>query len=315
MWFVFDSIIFFVLFFSVYWMYVIIRSFFYFNNPKTKVVRVCFLIFLLPCFLLVFYGSFIEPKIILTKKLEINLEQTDKKENIKIALISDLHMGRYKKSFFVNRVVKKIDKYEPDLILLGGDLILGKEKYAHYLQPLEKLSKKYPIFAVTGNHEFGLAYEGAPKHKDKTKTLRDLFDKWNIQILDNKTAKISVDKNDFNLTGVPDIWTQKSNLHVAKYNLDPRTPNILLCHNPDIILDKQAEIFDLILSGHTHGGQIRLPWIGPVPSLPTKMGRAIDQGLFKIKKTTLYISSGLGETGTRARLFNPPEINIINLDL
>ncbi|MBT7348142.1 metallophosphoesterase [Candidatus Falkowbacteria bacterium] len=298
-------------------MYIIIRSFFYPKKQtrKSELIRICFLVILLTCFVLVLYGSFIEPKIIRTKQINLDLKQTDKKENIKIALISDLHVGRYKKSFFINRVVKKIDNYEPDLILLGGDYILGKEKYAYYLQPLEKLSKKYPIFAVTGNHEFGLAYEGAPRHKDKTKTLRELFKKWNIEILDNKTAKISVDKNDFNLTGIPDIWTQKDNLHVAKYNLDPRTPNILLCHNPDIILDKESEIFDLILSGHTHGGQIRLPWLGSVPSLPTELGRPFDKGLFKIKQTVLYISSGLGETGTRARLFDPPEINIITLDL
>jgi len=296
-------------------MYVIMRSFFYFNNPKTKIVRICFLVFLFSCFFVISWGSFIEPKLIKLKHTELNLEQTTQNENIKIVLLTDLHIGRYKKSFFINRVIKKIQAEKPDLILLGGDYILGKEENFKYLYPLQKLSTTIPTYAITGNHEFALAYDQDPDRQDKTATMRRLFKNWNITILDNKTVKITINKNSFNLTGIPDIWGDDDNLHKAKINLDPRIPSILLCHNPSIIDNPESEIFNLILSGHTHGGQIRLPFWGPVSSLPTTLGRKIDKGLFMIKKTALYISAGLGESGARARLFNQPEISVLNINL
>ncbi len=298
-------------------MYNIIRSFFHDQEKqiKTKLVRICLLVFLCLCFLIVFWGSFIEPKIITVINVPINLDQTSKKENLKIALIADLHVGAYKKNFFVQRVVNKTIAENPDLVLLDGDYILGKGENARFLAPLKELAAKYPTFAVTGNHEFNLAKENRSKFQDRTATLRVLFEEWGIKILDNESKTLHLQNSIINLVGLPDIWTGKADLITAARNIDPRQPTILLCHNPDIILDKNAENFDLVLSGHTHAGQIRLPWIGAVPSLPTELGKKFTQGLFKLKNGYLYITAGLGETGPRARLMSPPELSIINLDL
>lgn len=316
---VFDFIIFFILILSGYWMRVIGRSFFCHKTeeerPKTKIVRLAILFALATIFLTIFWGSFIEPRLIKIKKMDISLATTPRKESIKIVLAADLHVGHYKKMGFIRRVAEKIDAQSPDLILLGGDLILGKEKNAQYLLPLNDIARKYPIFAVTGNHEFDLSFPGDPDYKDKTSTLRKLFKEWGISILDNQIQKIVLEEGTFSVAGVPDIWTGKANLGIINNFIDPRYPKILLSHNPDIILDRQAKNFDLILSGHTHNGQIRLPFIGSIASLPTKLGRAFDAGLFKLKNGYLYITAGLGEAGPRARLFNRPELVVINLDL
>jgi len=316
--FVFDAIICFILFFSAYWAYVLIRSFFYdrVNQNRTKLIRGFLITCLLAGYCLVFWGSFIEPRRLVVRHAPIDFRTTAKHEQIKIAFLSDFHLGPYKKSFFVKRIVKQVIKQNPDVVLLGGDYILGSDgSNAKYLAPLKNLSERYPVYAVMGNHEFHLADENDPRLVDRTATLRMLFDKLNIKILENKTVPISVRGAKFNLTGLPEIWTHKANFQIAEINQDPRLQNILLVHNPEIILDPNAQKYDLVISGHTHGGQIRLPFIGSLAPLPTKLGRDFDQGLFPTKNGYLYISSGLGESGARARLFDPPEITILDIDL
>ena len=316
--FVFDATIAFVLFFSAYWAYVLIRSFFYDreNQNRTKLIRGFLIACLLVGYFLVFWGSFIEPRRLVVRDVPIDLKTTAKHEQIKIAFLSDFHLGHYKKSFFVKRIVKQVLKQNPDVVLLGGDYILGGDgSNAKYLAPLKDLSDRYPVYAVMGNHEFHLANENDSHLVDRTATLRWLFEKLNIKILENKTAIITVNDSRFNLTGLPEIWTHKVNFHIAEINQDPHLPNVLLVHNPEIILDENANKYELIISGHTHGGQIRLPFVGSLAPLPTKLGRYFDQGLFPTKNGYLYISSGLGESGARARLFDPPEITILNLDL
>jgi predicted MPP superfamily phosphohydrolase len=261
------------------------------------------------------WGSFIEPQMIQVKKVDIDLKSTPRHETIKIALISDFHVGKYKKNLFVKRVVSKIIEQKPDLVLIAGDFLMGKGSNAQYLYPLKNLTEQIPVLAVTGNHEFNIGKPNDLHYDDRSGLLRKLFTDWNIPILDNATNKIITNQGGLNITGLPDIWTGKVDFAATEINLDPRLPKILLVHNPDIVLNEHASDFDLVLSAHTHAGQIRLPFIGGLPPLPTKLGRAFDQGLFQLKNNFLYITGGLGETGPRARLFNPPEIVIINLDL
>lgn len=346
--FVFDATIAFILFFSAYWAYILIRSFFYDRETRhylpaqagslrppatlcaafragssarqarnqTKLIRGFLIICLTAVYFLVFWGSFIESRRLVVRHVPINLKTTAKHEQIKIAFLSDFHVGPYKKTFFVKQIVKNVIKQKPDVVLLGGDYILGGDgSNAKYLAPLKDLSARYPVYAVTGNHEYHLADENDPHQIDRTAVLRALFENLNIKILENKTAVLNIAGNKFNLTGLPEIWTHKANFQIAAINQDPRLLSILLVHNPEIILNENAEKYELVVAGHTHGGQIRLPFIGSLAPLPTKLGRYFDQGLFSTKNGYLYISSGLGESGARARLFDPPEISILTIDL
>ena len=114
------------------------------------------------------------------------------------------------------------------------------------------------------------------------------------------------------MAGIDDIWFGGS----SKAALDGLTDEdmvILLAHNPDAVLFSETKVADLILSGHTHGGQIRLPLVGSLAHIPTVLGNTYDKGLFSLKDQWLFITSGVGEIGPRARLFNPPEIVLLNI--
>ncbi|MFH0987880.1 MAG: metallophosphoesterase [Parcubacteria group bacterium] len=314
---VFDFIIFFILFFSAYWMYIIVRSFFSNKNRgvKTKIWRIVLLALLLIIFVTVFFGSFIEPRRLVVTPVNINLDKTAAHENIKIAFISDFHLGYYKQAGWAQKVADQIIKLNPDFVLLGGDFIDRDESAARYLAPLQQVASRFPTFAVTGNHEFNLSNSNRADYKDRTATLRRLFKQWNINILDNAHRTFFLRGQLVAFCGIEDIWTGRASLGLAEDGASDRTIKILLAHNPDVILDPRARDFSLILSGHTHAGQFRLPMIGAIAPIPDKLGRAFDYGLFKLKNNQLFITAGVGEGGARARLFSRPEIALITLDL
>lgn len=311
----FDFVIFFILIFTAYWIFIIVRTFFVKNEAKTIIFRLFIVILLVFLFLLTLWGSFIEPRLIKIANVNINLDKTKEIENIKIAFLSDFHLGQYKKDRFMEKIVKKIKAEQPDLIIFGGDYILGREKESLHLEPLKQLAFLYPMYAVTGNHEFNQGHFGDTDYADRTATIRKMFADWGIKFLDNSHEKITLHGKTFELAGIEDLWTKKADLRKTEINIDQALPKILVSHNPDVILDPESKKFDLILSGHTHAGQIRLPLIGSVPNIPTQLGRKYDYGLYNLGLNSLYISSGLGESGVRARLLAPPEIAIINLDL
>lgn len=297
-------------------MYVIVHSFFYSKNIKTKIVRILLLCLLILIFGTIFYGSFIESNRITVKNININTGKTTEHENIKIAFLTDLHVGPYKQTAFVKNIIEKTLAEKPDFIFLGGDYIMGKEIWSAYLRPLETLKNfQGKVFAVTGNHEFNNSYYHSD-YKDKTSTIRKMFAEYGIKILDNDSVLLDKNGSQFYLSGIKDLWTEQADLTATLAKIENTTiPKILLSHNPDIILQNESNEFDFIISGHTHGGQIRLPFLGSVPPIPDELGRAFDKGLFQLKNGQLYISQGLGESGPRSRLFCPPELTVINLDL
>ena len=91
-------------------------------------------------------------------------------------------------------------------------------------------------------------------------------------------------------------------------------PVILVSHNADIVGRAEKLGIDLVLAGHTHGGQVRLPFFGAVPKIPHRLGNHYDRGLFQFGETKLFITSGLGETGPRARLLVPPEVALLEIN-
>jgi len=291
----------------------LISSFFYKKKFRIHPKSTIFIIVLLALsWLTVFYGSFIEPKLINVAKEEITLSKNPKNK-IKIALISDIHVGPYKKEKFVRKIAQKIINQKPDIVLIDGDNIFGKQEYADNLKALKKLTAKYPTYAVWGNHEYNI---GKPndfsKFKDKTKYIKKIFQEIGVNLINNKNKLI---KNEFWLLGVDSLWAEKDNLDSALKGTTNNLPKILLAHNPDIVYKIADKNINLVLSGHTHGGQIRLPLIGPLISAKSKLGRKYDYGLFKFGNSLLYITKGIGEDGPRARLFCRPEIVILNINL
>ncbi len=269
---------------------------------KNKTIVVLFAGAFLCCWMLVFYGSFIEPKKLVVNEQDVSISENPI-HNIRAAVISDIHVGPYKKARWVDKVVAKTNSLEPDVIFILGDFIFSSSNDVEMLGPLKNLSAKYGVFAVTGNHD----YIG----KESEKVINALK-KLNISVLENTNLRL-IENDNLVLAGVSDIWFA-GNIYSTLTGVSSEDNVILLTHNPDVVLSSISERADLVLAAHTHGGQIRLPYIGPVAPLPTKLGRKYDKGLFLYNDLKLFITSGVSETGTRARLFNPPEIALLNIN-
>lgn len=277
-------------------------------------------------FVVIFYGSFIEPRLIVVREQSIYLGNSTAGMNnanlvpLRAVLISDIHVGPFKKIDFVEKVVLKINELKPDIIFMTGDFVFDKQLHTEFLTPFKNLKAPLGIYAVLGNHDYGRSHD-LPEETDevRAKSVRNALESLGIKMLVNDGEKIQTPEGKyFYVLGVDELWTGRADVKQSIRtfpSLEPPRPNILLCHNPDFILETENLGINLMLSGHTHGGQIRLPLIGPVPPLPDKLGRKYDRGLFTFDKTQLFITSGLGEIDARARLFNPPEIVLLNIYL
>lgn len=258
--------------------------------------------------------SLIEPYFLYTRRIE--LKTAGLKTPLKIVFVSDIQAGKHKKTTWVEKLTKKIEAEKPDLVLIGGDLINNEgtfEDESRYLEPLRALTKKTKIFYVLGNHEYGIGNWGRYFDKNRTgdrsaevvKRMEDL----GAVLLKNDLACLE----QICLFGLDEGWGGHPDYKNLQ-NWDKNIPLIFLAHNPDAILSfPSIKKPALALSGHTHGGQIWLPFYGPVGDAGTDLGRNFYHGLYDIGGARLYVSNGAGESGGPVRLFNLPEIVVINL--
>ncbi len=271
-------------------------------------------IFLCLSVLVVLWGSFVEPRRITINSVSIDLPHFEPTKPVRVALISDVHVGTYKKSGWVQRVARRIAQESPDFVFIAGDLIVDKPEHAQYLSSFEELASKFQIYAVLGDHDYQVKKKPTFSIKeDIAQTVYDTLMSAGITVLRNEAQLMEKYGATFTLVGLDDWLAGKTQTEKLKDRKTEETI-IVLVHNPDFILDPESKNADLILGGNTHGGQIRLPVIGPVPHLPSKLPRSFDEGLFTLENgTRLFITSGISESGPRARLFNPPEIVLLEL--
>ncbi len=255
------------------------------------------------------WGSFIEPRIITVTRAAVALPYP---QPLRIAVLSDLHVGHYSSRSFIQRVVDRTNAERPDLVLLAGDYIQFHNSSLEDLEPLKDLQAPMGVFGILGNHEVGmyrLYHNGPFVKRDREQEMTGFLRSVNVTVLRNAQVTIPTSRGPLIIAGIDDLWTGHADLGAALTDIPSRTPVILITHNPDVIRETQSLRAHLIVAGHTHGGQIRLPFWGPVPRLPTHLGQEYDQGLFPVDPdTTLAITRGVGASGPRARLLAPPEI-------
>ncbi len=229
-----------------------------------------------------------------------------KLNNLKIAVITDLHIGtktvNIKK---VKEISKKVNDSNPDLILFLGDFdskTIENAKYSNkeLTDVFKSFKAKYGIFAVLGNHDYH-----APGEKKVKKFLQDA----NIIILENEISKFTANTELVAIAGFKDLWYFPDiNPDKIINNID--LPIIVIMHNPDSFPDIPPTA-SLTLSGHTHGGEIVLPFVGS-PIVPSKYGQKYRKGYIVENGKHLYVSGGV-TTLSGFRFLNPPEISIITL--
>ena len=286
--FVYCSLLFYYLVIDIY------RFFFYYRNPQKMDLTVIFILILLGVF-----GFFNRYFIRVTK---YNLK-SNKNINLKIAFMSDLHIGDTGiNSKILNNVVNKINKENVDLILLGGDVIEQKAVYftsTKLNEYFKKLKSKYGIYAILGNHEY---YSGEAYKISKT------LEENNIKILNDDFFET---KN-FVLIGREDItknyfYSKRKNINnIISFN--EKKYSIVIDHNPVNFNESIDNNIDLQLSGHTHNGQF-FPF-----NLIVKFFHKKAYGLMKKNNSILIVSSGLSTWRIPIKLFSKPEIVIVNIN-
>ncbi|MBT4120824.1 MAG: hypothetical protein HOD54_00865 [Candidatus Magasanikbacteria bacterium] len=267
---------------------------------------------------IVTYGSFIEPNLVVTNYQEVDLENIE--PPIKIAVISDFQVGYFKKEKYVEKVANRILNLNPDLVFIVGDVVdnaVYVEGEAKYLSPMKKVADIIPTYAIHGNHEYGIGGGKSildPNYRTSNVSAetKEIVESFGIKYLVNDLEKIAVEDEELYLFGGDSIWAGKLD-YSALNNRTEDLATIALIHNPLATFQAHKHNIDLMLSGHTHGGQIRLPFIGPIGRVDDILPAEWYQGWNEFEEMKFFVSSGIGESGTRARLFNPPEIVIMTV--
>ncbi len=250
------------------------------------------------------YGSFIEPRWLRVRRYAIG----EGKRVLTVAFISDTHVGPYKNAGWIRHLAERANALKPDVILLGGDFLYKKATALPDLQPFETLRAPFGVYAILGNHDEWVA----------RKESLAWFASSSIPLVHNRS--IRVEKNGVSLTiaGAEDDWYGETDLDAALRDVGHTALSIVMLHNPDLAPPAAKKLRGrpgrtVFFSGHTHGGQIRLPFFGSVMRLPHHLGRTYDRGLFEFEGVPLVLGAGTGESGPRARLFCPPEIVLVDV--
>lgn len=222
-----------------------------------------------------------------------------------IAHLSDLHRGPFISEEQVREAARLAMAYAPDMVVLTGDHVSLKAKYAKSaVAALSPLKAEYGVYAVLGNHEYWT---------DEVERVTQIQRDAGIEVLINEAAAIAVGGTPWWLCGVDDIWEGKPDLEETLADVPDEMFKILLCHEPDYADEAAKHGIPLQLSGHSHGGQVRLPGKGPL-LLPVYAWK-YPYGLQRVGSsgTQVYTTSGVGVTFPPIRINCRPEVAIIRL--
>lgn len=254
--------------------------------------------------LAILYPTVIEPNWIEVKTLDLTLPHLSQDfEGYRLVHLTDIHADDWMTKKRLGNIVKTVNRQAPDLILLTGDYVTKQaNKYAPTLSSLRELKASDGAIAVQGNHDIW---------SDPLRIHQALEDA-NILELVNDVITIRRSSGLLNIAGVDDVWAQRDRLDRVLVRLPNQGSSILLAHEPDFA-DTSAATgrFDLQLSGHSHGGQVKIPFTrGPI--LPP-YGKRYPFGLYQVNGMVQYTGRGLGMVSPRVRLNARPEITVFRL--
>lgn len=251
------------------------------------------------------YAYNVEPHNIQVERVNIQLPRLPGAfDGITIAHLSDLHLGPYVTEAHLLQAVQMTNALKPDVIVLTGDLVNSSW---HYIQPCAAIISQFqaPLgtFAVLGNHDYWVGFLNLMVQSVK---------KSGITLLRNQAVPLTRGRSTIYIVGIDDLWLQLADLRRAISNVPSSACKIALMHEPDFAdIAAQAEV-DIQLSGHSHGGQVRVPFLGPL-ILP-KYGEKYPMGFYRVGNfTRLYTTRGIGVLPPGVRFNCPPEITLLTL--
>lgn len=265
------------------------------------------------------YSRYVEPKLLITKETTLSLPASAQNlTGLKIGVFSDTHLGFDYTPEQLEKAVAKINTQQYDILIFLGDLIdnyqtyikddpAGKTHRAAIVTALSKTQAKYGKFAIFGNHDLG-----AMGQWDYPKIMEEA----GFLVLQNSHTTISVGKNaTMNIIGLDDWMLGNQDPTPAFAQLPAADFQLLLAHEPDVIDEIETEMpIDLVIAGHSHGGQVRLPWKQDIITPP--YAKHYIRGWYEQENgenTSIFVTTGIGTSQLPIRFLNIPEIVTIDL--
>ena len=257
----------------------------------------------------VFWAFLVEPNRLIVREQTIELDNWPHElDGLRIAVISDIHAG----SAFIDDkklrlIVDRTNQLHPDLILLLGDYMASNGRTSRRVAPevfgavLKNFSATYGTYSVLGNHDNW--YSNAK--------VRAGLEQNGIKVLDNEVMQIEVRGQPLWLVGLADLWTRPQWIEQTIAQVPEGQTMIALTHNPDIFPNVPQRM-PLLLAGHTHGGQVRFPFIGSVVQ-SSRFGELYERGHVIQNNHHLFVTTGIGTSIVPVRFGVPPEIVLLTL--
>ncbi|WP_080873956.1 metallophosphoesterase [Oceanobacillus timonensis] len=275
------------------------------TKSKSRIKRRIIFIILLLMMLSFMMKVYFDTNVFKVNKEQFSSTKLEAGSELTILQITDVHSGSFGEDN--SEILEKVKDLDADIIVMTGDLIDRKTKDLDIaLHLAEALAEVNPdTYFVTGNHEH--------ENPEKDAFLTGLENR-GVQILRNENTKVEKAGQLFNLVGVNDVSTAHEDMSLAFAGADPQNYTVLLSHAPSVVQKYPDVRADLVLSGHTHGGQVRMPFIGALIAPDEGLFPELQEGVYPLgTERYLYIDSGLGTSGLPIRFLNQSQISLVTI--
>ena len=259
---------------------------------------------------IVFWAFFVEPNRLVIRQQLIQIDNWPRELNgLRIAVIADIHAGApFIDEKKLRLIVQRTNDLRPDLIVILGDYMTGNGQVRHTMEPevfapiLKNLSAPLGVYSVLGNHDW---WYGGRK-------VRAGLEQNGIKVLEDEVVQLNARGTSLWLVGLADLWTRPQNIEQTINKVPEGAPVIALTHNPDIF-PRIPQRVPLMLAGHTHGGQVRFPFIGSVVH-SSRVGERYEMGHVVENNHHLFVTTGIGTSILSVRFGVPPEIVLLTVN-
>ncbi|HQP34710.1 MAG TPA: metallophosphoesterase [Polyangiaceae bacterium] len=250
------------------------------------------------------WGVWIRRRWVRTRSVEIGIRGLPKVwDAYRIVQLSDLHLGSFDTARSGLRWARQAVELRPDLIAVTGDLLTsGEDFFEDVAEVIAALRAPDGALFVPGNHD----YFGAPGELFRLVAHRG------VRVLRNESVRVERAGTTLVIAGVDDTWTRHADLERALSGREGAAATVLLAHDPDLFPLAARASVDLVLSGHTHGGQVAVPFLARWLNI-SRRAHSFHLGLYERGRSKLYVSAGLGVTGPPIRIGAAPEVTVITL--